>query len=189
MSMPQPALSRRAFTLSAAAITAAAAGCARLGRTSPPAEAKDAAAVLSPPNIQVSHDTFTGHLEPWLAVNPRNPANLVAVSRAIQGSAVGLASYASFNGGTTWHSNGLLPGVTDIFDGNATVAFDTAGTCIACGLTGPNTRKQQGYVLVWRSADGGRTFQPPITAVNGFLDHPSLAADPAPQPGPGYRSA
>ena len=47
-------------------------------------------------------------------------------------------------------------------------------------LTGPDILKQQGYVLVWRSGDGGRTFQPPVTAVNGFLDHPSLAAAPPP---------
>lgn len=187
MNMPEPALSRRAFTLAAAAaITTAAAGCGRLARTPSPAKAKAADATLSPPNVQVSHDTFTGHIEPWLAVNPRNRANLVAVSRAIQGTAIGLASYVSFNGGTSWHSNGLLPGVTDIFDANATVAFDTRGTCYACGLTGPNVSQQEGYVLAWRSDDGGRTFQPPITAVTGFLDHPSLAVGPAPQPGPGY---
>jgi hypothetical protein len=79
-------------------------------------------------------------------------------------------------GQTTCYENHL----TDIFDGNPTVAFDAAGRCYACGLTGRNVRQQQGYVLVWRSGDGGSTFLPPVTAVNGFLDHPSLAADPTP---------
>jgi hypothetical protein len=143
-------------------------------------KANAAADVLYQPNVEVSQDDFTGHIEPWLAVNPRRPANLVAVSRAFQGTSLGLASYVSFDGGTSWRGNGLLPGVTDIFDGNPTVTFDDAGHCYACGLTGPNVHQQQGYVLVWRSVDGGRTFQPPVTAVNGFLDHPSLAADPAP---------
>jgi hypothetical protein len=179
MPMPGPGVSRRAFTLSAATVITAAAGCGS-ARTSPPAAAAAAASRTSPPNVRVSRDAFSGHIEPWLAVNPRQPGNLVAVSRAFQGSALGLASYASFDAGASWHSYGLLPGVTDIFDGNPTVAFDAAGHCYACGLTGRNVRQQQGYVLVWRSADGGRTFLPPVTAVDGFLDHPSLAADPAP---------
>lgn len=127
----------------------------------------------------MSRDNFTGHLEPWLAVNPRDPRNMVAVSRALQGTAVGLASYASFDGGARWRGNGLLPGVADVFDANPTVAFDSRGTCYACGLTGPDVSKQQGYVLVWRSTDGGRRFWHPVTAVDGFLDHPSLAAEPA----------
>jgi hypothetical protein len=184
MTMPGPALSRRAFTLSAAAFAAAAAGCGRIARTSPSAEARAAAVTLPLPNVQVSHDVFTGHIEPWVAVNPRQPANLVAVSRVVQGAALGLASYASFDGGASWRSNGLLPGITPDYDANATVAFDTAGTCFACGLAG--NRKQEGNVLVWRSQDGGRTFQPPLTAVTGYLDHPSLAVGPASQPGPGY---
>ena len=188
MSTPEPALSRRAFALSAAAaITAAAAGCGSRARTSAPVPATDAVARRqSVTLVQVSHDQFTGHIEPWVAVNPGRPGNLVAVSRAMQGTALGLASYVSFDGGKSWRGNGLLPGVSDIFDANPTVAFDSRGTCYACGLTGPDVLKQQGYVLVWRSGDGGRTFQPPVTAVNGFLDHPSLAAAPAPPSGPGY---
>jgi len=191
MSMPGPGLSRRAFTVSAATvITAAVAGCGN-ARTSPPAPpsagaADDAARRPSVSDVQVSHDAFSGHIEPWLAVNPRRPGNLVAVSRAFQGPALGLASYVSFDGGASWHGNGQLPGVADVFDGNPTVAFDAAGRCYACGLTGRDVRQQQGYVLVWRSGDGGRTFLPPVTAVNGFLDHPSLAADPAPGSAAGH---
>jgi len=35
----------------------------------------------------------------------------------------GLATYASFDAGRTWHGNGLLPGITPAYDGDVTVAF------------------------------------------------------------------
>ncbi|WP_194904190.1 sialidase family protein [Catenulispora rubra] len=131
-------------------------------------------------NIQASHDAFSSHLEPYIAVNPRNPRNLLIASRAKQGTALGLATYASFDGGANWRSNGPLPGFTPDFDANPTIAFDPRGRGFVCAVVGD--RQQQGNALVWRTDDGGRTFHPPVTAAAGYLDHPGLAADPTPRP-------
>ena len=39
---------------------------------------------------------------------------------------------------------------------------------------------EAGTAYVWRTDDGGRHFGPAVTAMRGSVDHPGLAADPAP---------
>src|SRR5258708_3039878 len=57
-----------------------------------------------PLNVQVSHGGIPGrgHFEPSLAVNPRNPRNLLAVCSP------GPNAYVSFDGGLTWRGGGTL---------------------------------------------------------------------------------
>jgi hypothetical protein len=45
---------------------------------------------------------------------------------------------------------------------------------------GSKSNSDQGGVRVWRTEDGGRSFQMPVLAVSGFFDHPALTADPTP---------
>jgi hypothetical protein len=85
-----------------------------------------------PLNVQVSHGGIPGrgHFEPSLAVNPRNPRNLVAVCSP------GPNAYVSFDGGLTWRSGGALRLPPDSEGGNISAAFDSAGRGFACGSFG-----------------------------------------------------
>jgi len=124
-----------------------------------------------PANVRVSRDAFTMHAEPSLAANPADPRNLLAACMVWQA-------------GSTWHSNGLLPGVTPAYDGDVTVAFDGHGTGYVSGWAGSRAAEQRGRACLWRTADGGRSFTTPVTVATGLLDHPSLAADRWARSGP-----
>jgi hypothetical protein len=125
---------------------------------------------LAPRNIRVSRDRFAYHAEPFVAVNPRDPKNLLAVCTAVPpvGRSV-LATYSSFDGGATWRSNGELP--ESDTGRNASVAFDSGGVGFVCG----NTRG----VSVWKTSDRGRTFSKPVVVTQGQADYPWLAIGPA----------
>jgi hypothetical protein len=129
--------------------------------------------------VQVSHDQFGAHAEPAVAVNPRDPGNLLAASRVFRGKVRDLATYASFDGGLTWQSNGILPGSALGEDANVTVTFDQAGHGYVGGLVTSSTAGGGGPEYVWRTEDGGRHFGPPVVAMRGNTDHSGLAADPA----------
>jgi len=173
---------RSRHLLIAFAVTAAAAavitGCgpahAKAGSTPSPPGGQPAPASI----VQVSDDPF-GAVEPAVAVNPRNPRNLLAASRVVQGKALDLATYASFDAGLTWQGNGILPGSALGDDGNVTVTFDQAGHGYVSGLVTRSTAGGGGPGYVWRTDDGGRHFGPPVLAMRGNTDHSGLAADPA----------
>jgi hypothetical protein len=133
-------------------------------------------------NVRVSHDRYPAHVEPFVAINPRNPRNLLGVSQLIVPDRFDtLGTFASFDGGKTWHDNGPLrlpPGRTSGTD--VTVAFDTRGVGFVCatvlGGSGSNSRG----IYIWRTDDGGRTFHPPVPVVRAEdLDHSWLASDPS----------
>ena len=129
--------SRHLFITPAAVALAAAfiAGCggahAKVG--SPPSTAGGRPAPTG--IVQVSHDQFGAHAEPAVAVNPRNPRNLLAASMVFQGRAGGLATYASFDGGLTWQSSGVLPGAAPDNDADVTVTLYPWSHCsfVHCG--------------------------------------------------------
>ena len=178
--------SRHLFITPAAVALAAAfiAGCgaahAKVG--SPPSSAGGRPAPTG--IVQVSHDRFGAHAEPAVAVNPRNPRNLLAASMVFQGRARGLATYASFDGGLTWQSSGVLPGAAPDNDADVTVTFDQAGHGYVSGLLASRAQSQLNTAYVWRTDDGGRHFKPAVAAIRGSVDHPEfvdhsgLAADP-----------
>jgi hypothetical protein len=130
--------------------------------------------------VQVSDDQFTAHGEPSVATNPRDPHNLLAAAMVFQGTGRGVATYMSFDDGRRWTSNGLLPGVTIDYDADVTVTFDGHGDGYVSAWIGSRDHPDTGGAYLWRTDDGGRSFQPPALAVPGFLDHPGVAADPSP---------
>jgi hypothetical protein len=138
-------------------------------------------AATSPCDVRVSDDGFDVHVEPHVAVNPSDPGNLLGASIVQQGDARGLATYASFDGGTSWHSNGLLPGATLAYDGDVTVAYDQHGTGYVCGLLSAAKDLVNSSVVVWRTDDGGRTFADPVPVRTGTVDHPWLVAGRSPR--------
>src|SRR5256885_5477887 len=122
--------------------------------------------------VDASRDQ-TSQNETPLAVNPRNPLNLITGANDWNLN-FGCAVNATFDGGKTWTPtvpNGFIPGVTNLtndpnvpgtglFDagGDPAVAFGPDGTayfvCQAFNLTSPF----QIALLVSRSTDGGRTW-------------------------------
>jgi hypothetical protein len=127
--------------------------------------------VDGPVNVQVSHGGIPGrgHSEPSLAVNPRDPRNLLAAC------SWGPNAYVSFDGGLTWRNGGALRLPPQSGGGNMSVAFDGSGRGFACGSFGGAAGTE---VLVWRTENGGRTFtQPVVAGQSANLDRPWLATD------------
>ncbi|MEU1449198.1 hypothetical protein [Streptomyces mirabilis] len=169
--MPDPVVPRRAFVAGSVigAVHMAVGGSAGTVPVSP----------VVPANVQVTSDRFAAHIEPCLAVNPRCRDNLLAACRVFEGPLIGIAAYASFDGGGTWSCTGLLPGLVADSDGNASVAFDARGRGFVCGVVADGATRR-GDVPLWVTGDGGRSFQPPVIAIaggGGLTDHPSLAID------------
>jgi hypothetical protein len=133
----------------------------------------------TPANVRVTHDGYPVHLEPCLAVNPRDPRNLLAACELT----MPMGAYASFDGGQSWQSTGPLPPPADALGGgNMSAGFDATGRGLVCGLvvhSGTGKALPRG-VWVWRTDDGGRTFTPPVqvAAYGPSVDRPWLAIEP-----------
>lgn len=172
----RPHVSRRSLLGCAAASAAVAA--TGLSRS---AFAADGGA--GPVNVRVSHDGYGTHVEPCLAVNPVDWRNLLgACMVGPSTSPEFIASYASFDGGVSWRSNGALPlpaGTASADD--VTVAFDAAGRGFVCAMATSGISRDDRGVYVWRTDDGGRSFAAPVTVMAGqFADHPWVAAGRSP---------
>ena len=137
-------------------------------------------------------------VEPYFAINPRDPNNLIGVwqqDRWSGGSARGLLTGVSLDGGATWQqrqvpfsrcsggnaSNGgdyeraTDPWVSFAPDGNAyQVSLSTSGATFTAGSINA--------MLVSRSLDGGRTWGAPVALIRDFSeafnDKESVTADP-----------
>ena len=137
-------------------------------------------------------------VEPYIAVNPRDPNNFVGVwqqDRWSDGAAAGTRTGYSFDGGRTW---GLTAATfSRCTGGNAAnggdyeratdpwVTFAPDGTAfqIALAVSGEDfTASSANAILVSRSVDGGRTWGSPITLIRdsaeAFNDKESITADP-----------
>jgi hypothetical protein len=134
--------------------------------------------------VRVTNDGFTAHLEPVVAVSPRDPAILLASCRVVQDSAVRLASYTSADCGRSWRCDGLLPGLGQESGGNMTAAFSQHGHGYLCGIRGIAAspgRLSQGDVVLWRASGRGRPLGSPAMVIPGgagVADHPGIAVDP-----------
>jgi hypothetical protein len=116
--------------------------------------------------------TVADAAEPFVAVNPVRPNNIVAAW--IQGPFQNNVSATSFDGGVTWQrvplplttcSGGLFAGAGDPW-----LSFAPNGDLYAIGLTGPDLSDK--YTVVCKSTDGGLHWSDPVT-----LDTPDFAPD------------
>jgi hypothetical protein len=137
-------------------------------------------------------------VEPHLAVNPRDANHLVGVwqqDRWSNGSARGLLTGVSFDGGTTWSA--FQAPFSECTGGNAGnggnyeratdpwVTFAPDGTVYqsaVAGTGGSFAAGSRNAVLVSRSGDGGRTWSSPATLITdgatAFNDKETITADP-----------
>jgi len=141
---------------------------------------------------------LNAEVEPYVTVNPRDPNNWVATwqqDRWSGGSANGLITATTFDGGATW-TRTAIP-FSHCAGGNAgnggdyqratdpwvTFAPDGAAFQMALASTGGSfTAGSANAMLVSRSTDGGRTWGPVSTLIRDesqfFNDKNSVTADP-----------
>jgi hypothetical protein len=137
--------------------------------------------------------------EPYLAVNPVNPDNMIAAwhqDRWSTGAAQGLGAAYTFDGGDTWafvnvpftRCSGAEPGSAGDY-GRASdpwISFGPDGTAHFMALVADDTPNRNGMAVA-RSSDGGVTWtEPQIIKANPardigaslFHDKNSITADP-----------
>ena len=132
-------------------------------------------------------------VEPYEAVNPTNPSNIIGVwqqDRWSDGGAHGLVAGYSMDSGKTWKEQPLSLSVCAGNAGYARasdpwVSFspDGAAYAISISFTGDTLAPgSSGGVLVVRSPDGGVTWGPPKVLIadgaTAFNDKESVTADP-----------
>lgn len=135
--------------------------------------------------VQVSHDGYTGHVEPDMALNPRHPGHILAASQAERGARVRVpVAYSSVDGGRHWARTSPLPLPAGYALGaDTTVGFTADGTgfvsATVVGAEGAGfaSRVRRGEVVLWRTLNSGRSFDPPTVVFKGTTleDHPWLS--------------
>lgn len=133
---------------------------------------------------------FNGaEVEPWVAVNPTDPDNMVAAwqqDRWSNGSARGIGVAVSHDGGESWATS-PLPGLTPCTGGafiRATdpwLSFAQDGTLFHMALV-TDGRIGRSAMVIQKSTDGGSTWSAPLSLVDDvfplFNDKNSVTVDP-----------
>ena len=157
------------------------------------------------PGSPAGTNYLNAEVEPWVAVNPANPNNLVGVfqqDRWSNGGARGLATAVSSNGGATW-SEPAAPHFSKCAGGTAAnggdydrasdpwVSIGPDGTAYQVSLS-VNAAQTISAILASTSTNGGTTWSEPATiqrdeSPTGFVfnDKESVTADPY-RPGYAY---
>lgn len=130
-------------------------------------------------HVSAARETLP-HVEPHVAQDPTNPANVLAVSMVYHesGTVARPGVYRSVDGGVTWRAANLAESVTAI---DPWVEFDRDGAAYFVHLPG----------RIHASPDGGDRWEPPEDLPIGHrgpLDFPKVVADrrPGPQGGRVY---
>jgi hypothetical protein len=162
-----------------------------LARASGPSPFSECNLLLIPGEVS----TLNAEVEPWVAVNPRDPANVVGVwqqDRFTFGGSRGLVTSASHDGGRTW--NRTFAHFSRCAGGNAAnggdyerasdpwVTFSPNGVAYQIALVFDFFDFPQA-VLVSRSTDGGDTWSQPTPLIRDTDptvgdDKESITADP-----------
>jgi BNR repeat-like domain len=117
----------------------------------------------------IAGDTQLPLVEPSLAINPKDPNNILAGAMVAKPDGTyAVAAFASFDGGQTWRRHDFAGGDS----GDVWVAFLNDGAAVLCTLVGERSELQ-----IFRSTDGGRTWPAKATSIGFGHDHPTLIVD------------
>jgi hypothetical protein len=109
--------------------------------------------------VVISADAPTNaHGESFLAINPRDPNNLLAASNVVRESGTGTSAYVSRDGGQSWRRAVTSPTTMHVSDGWDVIAyFDSRGKAYWGSMYyGPYHKVNHGAGLwITRSDDGG----------------------------------
>lgn len=144
-------------------------------------------AFAQPANTNISNGvTFDG--EPYLAINPANPKNLVAAWMGIKLSngtfKIAIKTRASFDAGNTWSTTNALPHMGTAYgSADVSMAFDKNGLLYICYIDYKKS-PDSGGVYIARSLDGGLNWDAPSKAIDMYdagskkpIDRPWLVVD------------
>jgi hypothetical protein len=118
-------------------------------------------------DINIGIGAFEG--EPYLAINPTNPQNIVVAWMHITTTNRPIRVRTSFNGGLTWSPPYDLPHIWSN-TADPTMAFDNSGNLFLCFITHTGTSPDTGSVYSYKSIDGGLTWGNPAEVINIFAD-------------------
>jgi hypothetical protein len=136
----------------------------------------------APSNIKINQDVTTQlQNEEQVAVNPKDPDNLVAVWRDFRLGYRRVGWGYTFDGGQTWEEGGLLSGTPYTNHSDPGIDYDTSGTFIAHVLSYDDGVNYNGLFST-HSLEGGKLWWPMwTTAVDGevgaFEDKQLMAVD------------
>jgi hypothetical protein len=131
-------------------------------------------AIVLGPSVQISADNPTApHAESFLALNPKNPAQLVA-SSIVFGPGEHTAVYVSRDGGRSWQRATISSAVVPQMSGSDPIVYyDHSGAALFSGLcTTPDCS-----LRVWRSSDGGLHWDSSADVPGTGYDRQYLAVD------------
>ena len=143
--------------------------------------AENSPQILIGPNLLVSRDGDIPHVEPILAINPRDPKNLLGAAITATRPEGGMAcrTYSSLDGGATWRASDF-PEQVEWGGGDPLVVFTPHGTAIfvslARGSMTDDTGRKRGGMHVYRSENGGRTWTGTVDICCSH-DHPQMVVD------------
>jgi hypothetical protein len=142
----------------------------------------------------VSEPDAVAPAEVSIAINPKNPDNLVAASFALgrpPRPRYGSYNYSSMDGGKTWKTIPVAD-PKNLTQGDDVVYFGADGTAYHIhlsfdGILAARPSRAESGMLVETSVDGGLTWADPVAAINHensvtpFEDKPGIVVDNAPQ--------
>jgi hypothetical protein len=133
-------------------------------------------------NIQLNLDETTQlQNEEQIAVNPRNPDNMVAVWRDFRLGYRRVGWGYTFDGGETWTEGGLISEPTYLMQSDPGITADNYGNFYAIVLSYTGSTAEPNGLIVLKSTDGGVTWGRPLPVVDGvpnvFEDKEFIACD------------
>ena len=135
------------------------------------------------PNVRVS-DKAVPHIEPYIAAHPENSQNLIiSASQSVPRKGIIAKSYFTTDGGKTW-SSAPLPKMQEESLGSEMefaldnwVAYAPDGAAYYSTLARMKLQDQWRMpILVYRSADLGKTWQGPTLIPSNSFDRPAMVA-------------
>jgi hypothetical protein len=144
--------------------------------------------------FRVSDPDAIGPAEVSIAINPRNPDNIVAASFAAgrpPRARYGSYNYGSMDGGKTWKTIPVAD-AKNLTQGDDVVYFGNDGTAYHIhlsfdGILVPRPKRAESGMIVESSTNGGLSWTDPVAAINHensvtpFEDKPGIVVDNAPQ--------